>query len=266
MDEPLPVLDSPRNPTPPPAMSLAARLLNVFAVPGQVFADVKAGPICIANWLVPALLSTFIAVLTTVVVLSQPAFQRQMNELTERQAKVLDQQVKAGKLKQADADRFLALARTVMEPRTWKTLLTLAAAAVGVARVFWWAFVLWLLARLFLKLRLGYLKLLEVAGLGLMISVLGAIVTLLLMLNLPGLIATPNLASAISDIGAVQKSALLLGAAYVFAFWLIGVLSVGLAKLAGAPIPRAVWLVFASWLVQESFVSFVVGVAGQFAL
>ena len=45
---------------------------------------------------------------------------------------------------------------------------------IGFARVFWWAFILWLLGRLFLKVRFGYPKALEVAGLGLMISVLGA--------------------------------------------------------------------------------------------
>ena len=38
------------------AMSLAARLLNVFATPGDVFDDVKVAPASTANWLVPALL------------------------------------------------------------------------------------------------------------------------------------------------------------------------------------------------------------------
>jgi len=247
-------------------MSLAARLLNVFAVPGQVFTDVKAGPICIGNWLVPALLSALIAVFTAVVILSQPAFQKQMQEMTQRLAKAADQQVKAGKVKQADADSLLAQARVVMEPHTFNTGVSLASAVVGVARVFWWAFVLWLLGRLFLKARIGFSKTLEVAGLGLMITVLGAVVRLLLMLNLPGLIATPNLASAISDFDAILKSPLLLGVAYVFAFWLIGVLSVGLAKLAGVPVPRAAWFVFAAWLIQESFVGLAVGVLGQFVL
>ena len=266
MEEPLPVLDSPRNAKPPPAMSLAARLLNVFAVPGEVFADVKVRRVCIANWLVPAFLSALVAVFTAVVIMSQPAFQRQMHELAERQAKALDQQVKAGKIKQADADRVLSLSQAVMEPRAFKTMVSMAVAVAGIARVFWWAFVLWLLSRLFLKIRLGYLKTLEVAGLGLMISVLGTIVTLLLMLNLPSLFAAPHLASAISNLDAIPKSPLLMGAAYVFAFWLIAVLSVGLAKLAAVPVPRAAWFVFAAWLVQESVIALVAGALGQFVL
>ena len=56
MEEPLPVLDSPPEAPPPPAISLAARLLNVFAIPGEVFAGVRASRISIGNWLVPTLL------------------------------------------------------------------------------------------------------------------------------------------------------------------------------------------------------------------
>jgi hypothetical protein len=266
MEEPPPVLDSPRDATPPPATSLAARLLNVFAVPGEVFAEVKAGRMCIGNWLVPALLSALVAVFTAVVIVSHPAFQRQLHDLTERQAKAVDQQVKAGKVKQADANRALALVRAITQPGSIKTLASMAVAVVGFARVFWWAFILWLLGRLFLKVRFGYPKALEVAGLGLMISVLGTVVTLLLMVNLPSLFATPNLASAISDFEASRKSPLLLGAANVFSFWVVGVLAVGLAKLAGVPFLRAAWLVFAAWLIQESCFVLLAGVLGQFAL
>ena len=251
---------------PPPTTSLAARLLNVFAVPGEVFAEVKASRVCVGNWLAPALLSALAAVITAVVIVSQPAFQRQIHDLTDRQAKAVEQQVNAGKVKQADADRVMGLVRAVTEPGTLKALASTAVAVVGFARAFWCAFVLWLLGRLFLKVRFGYLKALEVAGLGLMITVLGTIVTLLLMVNLPSLFATSNLALAISDLNASRKSPLLLGAANVFAFWLMGVLSVGLAKLAGVPFVRAAWLVFAAWIIQESLFVLLAGVVGQFTL
>jgi hypothetical protein len=215
---------------------------------------------------VPAFLSALVAVFTAVVIVSHPAFQRQMHDLTERQAKVVDQQVKAGKVKQDDADRAMGFVRAITQPGTIKTLASMAVAVIGFARVFWWAFLLWLLSRLFLKVRFGYPKALEVAGLGLMISVLGTIVTLLLMVNLPSLFATPNLAVAVSDLDAIRKSPLLLVASNVFAFWLIGVFSVGLAKLASVPFIRAAWLVFAAWLIQESIFVLLAGVFGQFAL
>jgi hypothetical protein len=264
MEEPLPVLDSPPEAPQPPAISLAARLLNVFAIPGEVFAGVRASRISIGNWLVPALLLAVVGVLSAIVVVAQPAFQRQIHDRTERQAKAMDQQVKAGKVKQLDADRAMALTRAITTPAALKSLLSVAAAFVGVARVFWWGFVLWLLGRLFLKVRFGYPKALEVAGLGLMINVLGAVVLLLLMVNLPRLFSTPSLAFAVSDFDASRQSLLQVGAANVFSIWLLGVLSVGLAKLAGVPFLRAAWLVFAAWAIQQSLLMLGAGALVQF--
>jgi len=66
MEEPPPIPEPILAPEPQPAlpatpkMSLPARLLNVFAVPGEVFEDVKASVFCSSNWLIPALL--FLAV------------------------------------------------------------------------------------------------------------------------------------------------------------------------------------------------------------
>ncbi len=266
MEEPLPVLESPPEAPPPPAMSLAARLLNVFAIPGEVFAGVKASRVSVANWLVPALLSAVVTVLTAIALVSQPAIQKQMHEVTERQAKALDQQVKAGKVQQADADRVLAFTRGITAPPTLKFLASMGGAVIGVARVFWWAFVLWLLARVVLRASLGYVKTLEVTGLALMISVLGAIVMLLLMVNLPRLFATTNLALAVSDFDPSRKSPLLLIAANVFSIWLMGVLGVGLSKLANVPFLRAAWFVFAAWVLQQCFFVLVAGMLGQVAL
>jgi hypothetical protein len=266
MEEPLPVRESPPDAPQPPAMTLAARLLNVFAVPGEVFVGVKAGPFSVGNWLLPALLSAVVGVLTVIVIFSQPSIQRQMREAGEKKAKELDQQVIAGKMTQTDANQAQAAIRIVTDPATLKIAGSIAAGLIGVARVFWWAFILWLLGRLFLKIQLGYLKALEVAGLALMISVLGGVVMLLLTVNLPKMFATPGLALAVTDFDAGRKSPLLLGADSLFSFWLVGVLSVGLAKLAGVPFLRAAWFVFAVWVIQQSFFMLLGGALGQFAL
>jgi hypothetical protein len=263
MEQPPPVPESPPEAPQPPATSLAARLLNVFAIPGEVFAGVRVSRISIANWLVPALLLALVGVLSAIVVVSQPAFQRQIRDRMEQYAKAMDQQVKAGKVKQPEADRAMNVARAITTPASLRSLLGVAAAFVGVGRVFWWGIILWLLGRSFVKVRFGYLKALEVAGLGLMISVLGAVVMLLLMVNLPKLFSTSDLAFAISDFDASRQSPLLLCADNAFSLWLLGVLAVGLAKLANVPFLRAAWLVFAAWAIQQSLLSLSAGVLVQ---
>jgi hypothetical protein len=265
MDEPLPALDSPSEAPPPSAISLAARLLNVFAIPGEVFAGVKASRVYIGNWLVPALLLTLVGVLSAVVVVSQPGFQRQMHELTQRYGKAVDQQVKAGKVKQADADLGTAVLRAATTPVALKSLWAIAGALAGAARVFWWGLILWLLSRLVFKVRVTYPKALEVAGLALMVNLLGTVVILLLVVNLPQLFAMPDAGLAVSDFDTGQESLLLVGVATAFLLWLLGLLAIGLSKLAGVPFPRAAWFVFAAWVLPQSLLYLGAGVLMQFA-
>lgn len=266
MEEPLLIPEPLPEVPPPPAMPLAARLLNVFAIPGAVFADVRACRGSAANWIVPALLLGLAGMLTAMAVLSQPDFQQQMNKRFAEQAQALEQQVKAGKIKPAEAERLRAFTRTFARPEVLRSLGGTMAFGFGVVRVFWWALVLWLLGRAFLKIHVNYLKALEVAGLALMISVLGSVVSLLLMVNLPRLFSTQDWSQAVSDFNPSHKNYLLLGTANIFALWLVCVLSVGLARLADVPFRRAMWFVFAAWLIQQLCLVTLQGVTGQFML
>ena len=245
-------------------MSLAARLLNVFAIPGEVFEVVRASRVSIGNCLLPMFLLAIVGALTAIAILSQPAIQKPMREGFDQQIKALGQQVKAGKLKQADADRDMALARFIIAPLTLNLLGGAAGAAIGAARAFWWAFVLWILGRKFLKARISYVKTLEVASLALMISVLGGIVPLLLMVDLPRLFAGSGLQPVVSDFEALAKNPLFPVVLTVFAFWMVGVLSVGLARLARVPFFRAGWFVLAFWIMQDSTLALFGGMLGQF--
>jgi hypothetical protein len=242
-------------------MSLPARLLNVFAVPGEVFTEVKSAPPLTSNWLVPTICSALIGALAAFIIFSQPAV---LQQIREQQQKVMDQQVKAGKMTQAQADQALAVMEKVTGPTLMKIIGGVGAMVVSFIHVVWWAFVLWLLSRWFLKVQIRYAKALEVVGLAMMIGVLGAIVGMLLIVNLGRMGATPSLALMVSDFDATRKSHLFMGAANVFYFWQIGVTAVGLSKLAEVPFVRALWVVLAFWLLQESF--FILVGMGQFAL
>jgi hypothetical protein len=134
---------------------------------------------------------------------------------------------------------------------------SLGAVVTGFVRVFWWGLVLWLIGRWFLKTRFNYLKAVEVAGLASMITVLGMIVSMLLIVNLGKMFSSLSLALAVSDFDEKNKSHLLLGAVNVFNFWLIGVLGVGLARLAGVPFLRAVLLVLTYWLAASLLLIFI---------
>src|SRR2546430_17302136 len=78
--------------TPPPVtslagatrMSLGARLANVFAAPGEVFAEVKIGPPSPANGLVPGLLLCLAGIVSTFVLFSQDSILQQLRDQQEQ--------------------------------------------------------------------------------------------------------------------------------------------------------------------------------------
>ena len=242
-------------------MSLPARLLNVFAVPGEVFSEIKASPPSTGNWLVPTFCSILVGVISVFIIFSQPTI---VQQIREQQAKALDQAVKAGKMTQAQADQALPMMEKFTGPTMLKIFGSVVIVAASFIHVTWWAFVLWLLSRWLLKVSISYPKALEVVGLAMMIAVLGAIVGMLLIVNLGRMGATPSLALVVNDFDATRKSHLFLGAANVFYFWQAAVTAVGLAKLAEVPFIRAAWLVLTYWLLQESLL-IMIGM-GQFAL
>src|SRR5213593_2958748 len=85
MEQPPPMPESlPETPS-APTMSLGARLLNVFAVPGDVFAELKRAPVVVSNWLVPALLLIAVGWVGAWLVWSQPQIKQQVTEMVDKQ-------------------------------------------------------------------------------------------------------------------------------------------------------------------------------------
>ena len=236
-----------------PATSLAARLMNVFAVPSEVFEEVKASAHSAGNWLVPALVSSVVGVISVLIVLSQPAIQQQLREQQDQAIeKRLDKMVKAGQITRQQADQQKDVAAKFMGPTVMKISGAIAATFWSFARVFLWALVLWLLGMWLLKVRFGYLKALEIAGLAGMIGVLGTLVKLLLQVNLSNLASSPSLAIAVKNFDAQNPWHLVLAGLNVFDLWELVVMALGLARLAGVPLARAAFPVFGVWMIWSS--------------
>ena len=88
--EPVPPTLEPQPAGPPaPGTSLAGRLLNILAAPGDVFGEIKTAPPRVANWLVPAVLFMVLSWLSAGLIFSQPAIRQQISELsTDRKSVV----------------------------------------------------------------------------------------------------------------------------------------------------------------------------------
>lgn len=235
----------------PPAMSLPARLLNVFAAPGEVFDDVRASARCTANWLAPVLLACVIAAASAIVVASQPAIQQQIRE---QQEGAVEKQVQAGKMTREQADQQLAMMQKFVTPTLMSIFGAAAAIVISFISLFGWSLVLWLAGLWFLKTRFNYMKAVEVVGLATMIGVLGTIVKLLLQVNLSNPASSPSLALAVKDFDPKNTLHLVLAGLNAFDIWRVVVMSVGLSRLAGSPFARAAVPVLGFWLLWSAVV------------
>ena len=235
---------------PRPASSLVARLFNVFADPGGVFQEVKVSKPSTANWLVPALLYAIVGVISVVIIFSQPAIIQQIHD---QQVNAMDQQVKAGKMTQAQADQAMAVAEKFTGPGMMKFFGGIGALFGSFVHVIWWSFVLWLMCLLVLKQKVPFLKTVEVAGLMTMILVLGSIVTVLLTVITGKLGITPSPALLISDFSLQNKTHLMLAALNVFSLWQVGVAACGLSGLTGVPFTKTLPIVVVYWLAYSLF-------------
>jgi VIT1/CCC1 family predicted Fe2+/Mn2+ transporter len=234
---------------PPPRTSLGARLLNVFAIPGDVFTEVKSAPPSVGNWLLPALLWIVVSWVGVWLIFSQPAMQHQVIDALE---KSVEKSVAKKHIPKEQADQ---MRQSIEKYGIIFTKVGGAAGVVGIAFAspFAWGLVLWLIGVQVFKGKFGYMKAVEVAGLASTISVLEAVLRVLLVFGLDSITASPSAALLVKDFDPQKPSHSMLAAATnIMTFWVLMVRAVGLAKLSGKPLMRtAVW-VFGIWAAVTS--------------
>ncbi len=205
-------------------------------------------PCASATWLVPLVIYAVVGVITVCILFAQPAIRQTIHD---QQVKALDQQVQQGKMTQAQEDQALQVMDKFMGPTMLSVLGSVGAVLNSFISVFWWALVLWLFGRWFLKTRFHYMKAVEIAGLASVIIVLGMVVSTLLAVILGRLYVGPSLSVFVNDFDPKNRVHLLLGAVNVVYFWHTAVLGIGLAKLSGGSTAKALMVVFAYWIVAE---------------
>lgn len=229
-------------------MSLPARLMNVFAVPGEVFEEVRASSHSVANWLVPVAIACVVGVASVIIVFSQPAIQQQIREKqVAALEKKFDKEVQAGRMTKEQEEKALETMERFMGPTIMKISGSVSFMFYSFVRVFFWGLVLWLVGRWILKVQFDYLKGVEVAGLAMMIGVLGTLVSLLLRVNFSNPAASPSLALTVGEFDEKNMLHVLLAMVNLFDLWQVGVMGVGLARLAGAAFVRATLPVLVVW-------------------
>lgn len=238
----------PENPV-PSGSSLGSRLTNVFVSPTEVFDEVKAGPPTPSNWIAPLVAATIVGIIYVMMIFSQPAVIQSMKEAQDKKFEDVQKRVTEGKMTQKQADDIRATADKFMTPSFLKVIGILGSVVGNLIGLFLTAAVVWLVGKSAFHANFAFMKSVEVAGLALMITVLGAIIKLLLNIIYGNTYMTAGPVLFLSHFDHTNKVHLLLAALSVTSLWYVAVLSAGLARLSGASFYKAAVLMFGLWAI-----------------
>ena len=219
----------------PTSSSLVAKLLDMFASPGEVFDEVIAARPRFANWFVPTVLVALASLFLLRASSNESVSVTNTSLAVEAQPTTPDS------------------AAVQAEPGSvdWQRLSVLATCGGAVAGTFWSAFLLWFIGRAFLRTRFSYLKTVEVVALAGIIVALGTIVTALLI-GISGDPATrPALSFFVRHLPSTNHVRLILDTFNFFHLWTITVLATGLSRLSGVSFKESAFWVFGYWFVAR---------------
>jgi hypothetical protein len=243
---------SPSDTTTTPS-TIGSRLIDIFVSPGEVFGDVKNAPKSTGNWLIPLILAIVVSIVTIFVVFSQPTIQQQMIDVQHNQ---MVKQVQTGKMTQQQMTQAESM---IPKPGSliWNIIGIFGAIIVTIIIILLVALVLWLIGKFVLKAPLKYGPMLEITGLSYMVMVLGSIISILTILALDSLYATPSLAILIKEFDVENSIHKLLSYVNVFYLWFVALLGLGLAKLCNVSTMKGMIWTFGIFIVLTLAIAFV---------
>jgi hypothetical protein len=225
-------------------MSFSDKLINVFASPGELFDNVRRTEKTASNWVIPMLLLMVVTIAVGQIIVHNPSLSDQLGETIK---KGIEKNVQEGKMTQERADQ--AYEQFARPGALMFTIFQIGGIIIVTPIVFFLlGLVYWLIGKWALKASAPYMKAVEVVGLSSYISILATIITILLMLAMDSLHASPSLAIFVSGFDMENKLHLALAQVNIFTIWGLVVVGIGLAKLYQRDITRILVILFALWI------------------
>lgn len=240
-----PTPSAPPEPGTSPATSFFAKLANIVASPGEVFDEIQGKPVATVNWVGPLILSICLGVIFVFVIFSQDGVVR---KIRDGQEAAFQENVKAGKMTQQQADQAMQMVERFAGPTMLKIFGSVGAVAGSVGGLFLTGLLFWGAARVVFKAEIDYLKAVEAVGLA---TVIGAVD---LIIRIPLAILTENPPANLGPVlllrpfDPTSAMHMALAAVSVVTIWYLAVLSVGLARLARVSWAKAFLVILPVWM------------------
>jgi hypothetical protein len=242
-------------PVPAPTISLGNLIVNVFSSPSEAFEGLRTSPSRASTWVLPLILLIVFASLMSYVMFSNETLRAQF---MDSQSQRLQQRVQSGQMTQEQADQAMQqterMGGMMIAFGIIGSVITMSILFFGAALVFW------LVGKLALKAPAGYGKYLELWGTSEWIGLLGGIITLLMVLGMGSMYASPSAALAVlSNFNPSNTVDRLLGSLNIFSIWQVIVLGIGLSKYAEKPLGTGIGFAVGLWVIWVLITTFVLG-------
>jgi len=229
--------------------SFMTRATNVFAAPSDLFSEMASTPAQNSSWTVPLILSVILSVLFVISMNSNPDLRQQMAE-PGRQA--IQEKVTSGQMTQEQADQ----AEQFMSSSIFVYTAIVGAVVVTGAMMFCLPLLLWLIVGAIFKTPTTYKKMLEVYGISSMISLLGTIVTLIMMYLMNSMRAIPAPSLLIMNSYDYHNIAhRFLSSLNIFTAWQVVVLGVFVSKMTRRTAGVGIGATMGAWILLIILIS-----------
>jgi hypothetical protein len=230
-----------------PSMSLTDRFTDMFFSPGAVFDDVKLAPPKAVNWLLPLILSMVVSVVSAIVIFSQPAIMQQLlQQVHQKQAKAFQKAISEGKMTEQQAADLQDKTEKAM-PMLFRIAAPIGAFFFSAFKLFAVALVAWLVARFAFHSQISYMKAVEFTGLATVVSIVGALITTLLITSYGDMLATSGPALLVGHRDSLNKVHVTLARLDVFELWFVGLVAYGVARMSGVQWFKPALCLYAIW-------------------
>lgn len=224
--------------------SLFDRLTGVFVSPGEVFEQLRHAPPAASNWWVPLLLSLIAVIAYICVAFSQPAV---LQQTRDQQAQVLKAKVDKGAMTQQQADAAMEAIERFSTPAIMKISGSVAGVFAMVAMFFLINLGVWLLGSKVFHGGYDFMKSAEMLGLTQMISVVGTLILIPLVIAKGNLLVNLGPVLLLDQIDPKIITHQILLSLNLFNVWYVVVLGLGIARLSGASIYKALGVLIGIW-------------------
>jgi hypothetical protein len=239
-------MDQPNlQPTEASDTSLTNVLTNVFASPSEAFSGLVGGPVKHSRWLIPFALTVVLVITVVTLMFTNETFKEQMQTAQMAQ---MDKAVDEGRMTREQAD--MAMER--MGGGGGTMFIAFGSIFGGIFVLLYYvvgALFLWLGAKFVLKSTEGYGRHLEIYGIASWIGIIGSVITLVMMLGMNTMYATPSAALAVYDsFDPANTTHRLLRALDLFGAWQAVVAGFGISKVAGKDSTMGIVVAVVLWL------------------